>query len=181
MGLGTGISGDSSIITTVDSLKDLIHRGRVFEGFYKFTLQPGTNMVITMEMGSDKYVHYIPTRIVTSADSVTMIARENVVIQGGTGTIIPAVNHNRISTNVSTMVNRYAPTVLTQGNIITQAWLPGGVGVGQSRSGTSGGQDNEWILKKDSVSSLTFYNDSTEVNTIQINAIWYELDYIEQD
>lgn len=168
-----GVDFVTNGVTTITTDHSYIHQGVGFEAYLKFTLAAGASKVISLTTpATPTYVHYRPTRIVTSADKVTMIAAEGATVTSGT--TISANNHNRNSSITAKSVLKDAPTVSVAGTAFAQVFLGGGTGVGSTRSGAETKEENEYVLKPATTYTITVTNDSTESNIIQINAFWYE-------
>lgn len=150
-----------------------IHEGKFFEVFKKATLLANTG---TLDIGfltpANGYVHYRPSSIVTTADNLTVAFYEGSTISAGT--TMTARNHNRNSVVTATSILKDTPTVTGVGTQIAQAFLGGGIGVGQTRSGGERGEVNEWVLKPNTQYLIRFSNASSVANIINVNLTWYE-------
>lgn len=112
-------------------------------------------------------------KVSCSADKLTIALREGATINVD-GSAITAFNHNRNSSKTASSVLKNAPTVTVAGTQIAQAYIGGGTGVGGSRSGSDTKADNEWVLKQNTVYTITFTNDSSGDNVVNVNNVWYE-------
>ena len=175
------INGIPSYVFTKNSMRNIdidqsyIHDGFLFENNLQFSLATTATKAISFITPADKEIHYSPSNLNTSGDKVTIELFENATVTPATGTTLVAYNHNRISSNVSAVILKNAPTVTVQGDKIAFSYLPGSTGVGQSRSGGELGTGNEWILKKGTTYIILITNGSTAANLITIKQKWFEV------
>lgn len=152
-----------------------IHEGKLFIALTQNTLATGTSRYISIVTPSNgKYIHYRNERVQTSADNVTIELFEDATVTADTGDEITPINHNRISSNVSTVTVRDGATVTDEGTLISQTFVGGGTGTGQARSGEETSEANEIILKRDATYVVKLTNGSSSDNIIQCNPLWYE-------
>lgn len=119
------------------------------------------------------YVHWRPSSISTSGDKVTVNLYEGSSGNSG-GSTETAINRNRNSSNTSTVTIKSGVTVSTNGTKIGSTYLGGGTGVGQSRSGSEMGEDNEFVFKPSTLYTIEVINGSGSANNIAIRLFWYE-------
>lgn len=154
-----------------------IHEGKLFVALTKNTLSAGTSRYISIVTPSNgKYIHYRNERVQSSADKVTIELFEDATVTAETGTEKTPINHSRISSNVSTVLVRDGVTVTNDGTLINQSFISGGTGAGQARSGEETSQENEFVLKRNTVYVVKITNGSTGDNIIQCSPLWYEED-----
>lgn len=172
-----GVDKITNGLITMTSDHSYIHQGIKFSGFIKATILSGSTAVISFKTPSSKYIHYRPANINSSADKLDIEIFENAIINVA-GTLVTAFNRNRLSTNLSTVEIRTGTTFTNNGNKLDafSVWLPGSTGVGQSRSGATTTEENEIILKQDTVYRVLVTNGSTSSNVVSFNFNWYEID-----
>lgn len=164
-------------VAVIDNDHKYIHKGQLFESFVKTTILAGGTYIVAIKTPLDKELHYRPSGISPSADKVTVELLEGGTYTGGTD--IPVINHKRSGGLSATQAVKGGVTVSAAGTLITQVFLPGSTGVGQSITGGAfSGATNEWILEKDTVYLYRIANGSAESNTVQVNFFWYEEDEI---
>lgn len=162
-------------VTNIDSNHRYIHMGKLFESFVKTTIAAAGTYTIAIKTPVDKELHYTPSTIMPSADKITIEFLEGGTYTGGTD--VPVINHKRTGGASETQLVKEGVTVSTSGTKIAQVFLPGSVGAGQTRVGsTYGTSQNEMILKKDTVYLYKITNGSSGSNTVQVNFFWYEED-----
>jgi len=88
------------------------------------------------------------------------------------GTGLAELNLNRTSTNTATATAFHTPTVTTEGTLLQQKFLPGGVGPLAPGSSHSAGA--EWILKASTKYLVRVTNRSGGAIQLSIMAEWYE-------
>lgn len=165
----------SGAITNIGHEDLYISQGKLFESYVQTTIAAGGSYSIAIKTPLDKELHYRPSNIAPSADKITVEFFEDGTYTGGTDVAI--TNHKRSDGVSQTQALRSGITVVTNGEKVTQVYLPGAAGIGQSRTGGAfNGSPNKWILKKDTVYIYKINNGSTEPNTVQINFFWYEED-----
>lgn len=164
-------------VINIDSNHRYIHMGKLFESFVKTTILAAGTYTIAIKTPLLKELHYSPSTIMPSADKLTVEFFEAGTYTGGTD--VSPINHKRTGGVSETQAVKQGVTISTAGTKIAQVYLPGSVGVGQSRAGSTFGTSmNEMVLKKDTVYLYKITNGSTESNTVQVNFFWYEEDEI---
>lgn len=162
---------NAQIATTVRN--GAVENGILFQAFHKQSILAGATFDISFTTPADKDIRTYPSVINTSTDKVTFQYFENAVVTGGT-TVTPFAQNRQLGI-VSGVNMKQGVTTTNTGTQIAQTWLPGSVGVGQSRSGSlSGGGETFWKLKRNTTYLLRFINGSTESNVVQLNEIWVE-------
>lgn len=163
---------------SIDSDHAYIHQALFYSYSEQNTIATGTSRFIAFTTPNGTYdIHYRPSIISASADKLTIKLYEGSVITGGSNVLTSVRNHNRKSTkttNMQTLVTGTAHT--TPGTLLLTDFIPGGTGVGQARSGASTGQENEWVLKHNTVYVLELANGSSEDNIVDVIMNWYEED-----
>jgi hypothetical protein len=160
-------------IKGIDNYHAYIHEGKFFTHATKFTLTTGAVTKFTIVTPATPFVHYRPMNIITSVDAVSAIFYEGSSGNSG-GTSLTMVNRNRNSGIAATSILKSGVTVTSNGTQISQLYMPGSTGNGQSRSGTQLSGNNEWVLKPSTVYTIEFTNGSSASNTIFIEFQWYE-------
>lgn len=159
----------------IDTNHAYIHEGKMFNCAFRNILLAGATRKITALTPANKYIHYRPIDIMTSADKVTVNFYENSSGNSG-GTSKTIINRNRTSNKVSESVIKDGETVTTNGNLISGVYLPGSTGVGQIRTGNVVTGADEWVLKQNTLYTLEIINGSDSSNDIGVNFHWYEED-----
>ena len=160
--------------TYSDERNRAARKGLLFQGFQRISIPAGQFAYVAMRT-KFKTVKVYPSVLSTSADKLAFDYFEGGTVSGGAAT--SKINQNRQSANTSEVDFLLFPTVASEGERIASVYMPGAAGVGQSRSGESGGGgDNQWILKPNTTYLYKFTNNSTNVNLVQLNEIWIEGD-----
>lgn len=152
-----------------------IHAGQFFTVAFKQTLTAGATSKVTMltpaaEVGT---IHYRPALFACSADKLTLGFYEGASEATGGDTVNP-VNHNRNATSTNGMIVKTGVTVAENGTKISEAYIPGAVGVGGTRNGGDFGATTEWLLKPSTLYVITYANGSSEANDVFTELQWYE-------
>ena len=144
------------------------------EFFVKTTIAAGTSYDIAITTGAASVV-YKPSSIVASADSITAALYEGGTATGGDTVTIS--EHNRTASKTTGFTAKKGVTVSSLPSVpISQAFLPGSTGVGQSRVGGNSGGGSDFILKPNTTYIYRILNGSTAANTAQVNYLLYEVD-----
>lgn len=160
-------------VKSISTEHSYIHEGLLFSISLKNTLGAGVTRKITFLTPSVKYIHYRPAIIVTSADKLTMNFYES--SSGNTGgTPLTAYNRNRLSPITAQSIVTDGATVTTNGTKIGGSFVGGGTGVGGARSGSEVGEENELVLKQNTLYTMELVNGSTESNEVFLKMKWYE-------
>lgn len=88
------------------------------------------------------------------------------------GTPVTPLNHNRISTHVSTVTVVRDPTVNDTGDLLDMLLVPGGTG--GNAIGSTGNQREEWILAPATVYLVRIINRAGNAQPASLKAEWYE-------
>ena len=149
-----------------------IHEGQFFSaGEIAQSIASAGTLTYGIQTGS-KTVHITPAYISTSADKMTFQVYEDSTYTGGTA--VTAINRNRNFTNAPTMTGVKAPTVTVNGTLISQDYLAGATGVGQTRAGQIANTDNEIIFKPNTKYVIIYTNGSSSANLLTWSFSWYE-------
>lgn len=144
------------------------------EFFVKTTIASGTSYDIAITTGPAAVV-YKPTTIVASADSITAALYEGGTVTGGETVTI--AEHNRTASKETGFSAKKGVTVSNLPTLpISQAFLPGSTGVGQTRAGGNYGGGSDFILKPNTTYIYRILNGSSGENTVQVNFLLYEID-----
>lgn len=119
------------------------------------------------------HIHLRPLAIVSSADKLTMSFYEGSSGNSG-GTAITPINRNRNSALAAAVVLKSGVTVTTNGTKLTESYLAGAEGIGQTRTGAQLARTNEWVLKPSTVYTYELINGSDATNTVFVEFQWYE-------
>lgn len=126
----------------------------------------------TPTVASDKYIHWRPIGITSSANYVDVTLREGDTWSSGT-TVTP-INRNRLSTDTSNMQSfAYNVTSSPSGTIIQSSGI-GASGNAVSRSGGGGQANEELVLKQDTDYVLTLTPSGATICVLSL--FWYEED-----
>lgn len=120
-----------------------------------------------------RYVHFRPTAIVSTANTVRTLTLEEATYTGGAE--VTPVNLNRISTNIA-KTKLYVGVTPTGGLQIQQLVVGGGA----NPAGATGGSTEssaELILKQDTTYVVTFTNIGPSTATV----VYYEMFWYEED
>lgn len=161
---------NAAIITTIEHAE--IHDGDFYEYGNVVTLTASNTYNIGILTGS-KEVHYRNEKISTSGDKVIIGLQELATISGGT--TVSEVNHNRKSSNTSSVIIKTGVTLATAGTTISIGYIGGGTSQGSNRSGAELSEGNEFILKENTQYCIQIKNNSSETNNVYISPRWYEI------
>lgn len=152
-----------------DVLTEHVHRGRGFEISTVGTLTLGGSITLLGVVG-DIPVHFHGFVLNTSAGPVTttLIESPTVSVQGS---VVPAINKNRILNSASTMTT-YTGATISGGTVLGTREIPE-VGGGAHTEGGNAGFITEWVLKPNTTYAIKF----TAGAALTYSAImsWYEL------
>ncbi len=156
-----------------------IHDGKLFTvPVFISALAAGATSKITFTTpatATGKYTHYRPANIVTSGDKVTVNLYEESSGDSG-GTAVTPINRLRVHPIASLTEVKTGVTVTTNGLLIDKAYVGGGVGTGQARSGSETQAENEIVLKQETLHTIEIINGSGSANNIFVMLKWYEED-----
>ena len=162
-------------LRSIDNDHAYIHEGKLFSATHKVTLTAGSSIYISFTTpNTDKVVHYRPASLTTSADNVTTLFFEGGTFTGGS--TLATVNRNRKSLTTAEVLINTGVTSTLDGTLLYTSFLGGGVGVGQSRGGGELAENQEWVLKKNTVYLIKLTNGSSSSNTLCLGVRWYEED-----
>ena len=153
-----------------------IHLGIRFSAFSKDTIAAGGTLAFGFKTPATGAIHYRLAGITASADKIDTQIFEGATFTAATGTLITASNRNRLSAITSVIELRRSPTFTVLGTLLDafSTWLPGTVGSGQVRSGSSGESTTEIILKQNTTYRFLATNGSSVANVMGFNFQWYE-------
>ncbi len=156
-----------------------IHNGYMYAALIgPVSLAAGTVRKVTFltpSVASGKYIHWRPSLISCSADKLTVTMYEGSSGNSG-GTEKTAYNRNRISTKTSVSTIIDGATVTTNGTAIDAFYIGGGTGVGSTTSGSTLGENNELVLKQNTLYTIEIANGSAAANIVFAKLLWYEED-----
>lgn len=169
------VTGAPKFITNEHSM---IHSGVMFYAYVKADITAGSTLKLTFTtpaVASGKYVHFRPSLLSCSADKLFMtMSRTPTSVSGGTA--VTAYNRSDISTNTALSAIKTGVTLTESAVIVDSTFIGGGTGTGGTRSGSETGEQNEVVLKQETVYSITLANGSSATNTIFLKLLWYEED-----
>lgn len=165
-------------IRQIDSDHGYIHDGLLYHVFLNVEISAGGVHDITIKtppQAQGVYVHYRNEHVSTSADKLKVDLYEGATLAATPGgSALSIINHNRLSASTSKCTALSGPSVVSAGDLISQSYIGGGTGQGQSRSGAETSAANEFILKHDTVYLVRMTNGSSGANVVQIRPFWYE-------
>lgn len=154
----------------------LIHAGEMFYAYSLTSINAGATLKFTFTtpaVASGKYIHFRPAVISTSGDKLTMTMTEIPTSISG-GSDVTAYNRNRLSTTTALSTLKTGVTLTESATVVDVAYVGGGTGVGSVRSGAETGEQNEVVLKQNTVYSITLTNNSSAANIVFLKMMWYE-------
>ena len=163
----------NSAIATMDVEHYEIHEGDHF--FYSSVQAVAGNATIDyiLEVKS-KPAHFVFSIIGNDA-GISGTSYENIVSDNN-GTLVTPINNNRLSTNISTVVNRVNPTnIVITGATLLRNFRGGTGGTPSTRKAGSVERSREVILKPNTKYLIRTTNLSTSTNNISFDFSWYEL------
>jgi hypothetical protein len=159
---------------TIDADYANLRDGKYFTYASHFDILAGASTKFTFLTPATGHIYLRPAYISPSADKLTFNAYEGSSGNSG-GSAITPMNRNRNSLVASSMVCKSGVTVTANGTKLTEAYLAGSTGVGQSRSGFALSLSQEWVLKPETLYTYEFINGSTATNTVFVEFQWFEL------
>lgn len=164
-GYPVGINGDHAYI----------HKGLAFSlsGTTGSLAAAATYSISFTTPASGKYVHWRPSGISSTANTLQVRVAEASIMTGGSAAV--PFNRNRNSKNTSIATISIGATLSTEGSI----FFYGQVGAGTNAANASGGGNNgsaeEWVLKPATTYSIRFENIGATTATVgYYNLFWYE-------
>lgn len=174
------VDGFTGAQRNVTNDHNYIHRGLGHKLSYSTgAIIPGANYDIgfTTPTAKQGYVHWRPVFMGSSADLASMELYEGATYGSPTGTLIP-INCNRNSSRVSNSLIEDNVTTSDAGFFLVRR-TSGSAGGPTSRSGSSGGGENEEIVFKPETSYLLRFTNLGSVNTtVRFTLFWYEETYV---
>jgi hypothetical protein len=160
--------------TTISSDHAYIHKGIAFTAIIEVTgVSAAYDIAFTTPtVASEKFIHWRPIGITSSANYVDIKLREGDAYTGGSG-VVP-INRNRLSTDTTDMQTFVTnATVTPVGTIIQQTGI-GTAGNPVAVAGGGAGADHELVLKQNTDYVITLTPDDT--TTVVLSLFWYEED-----
>jgi hypothetical protein len=143
-----------------------IHDGKQFYAYHKADITAGATLKFTFTTpaaSTGKYVHFRPSVISSSGDKLSMTMTEIPTSVSG-GSAMTAYNRNRLSTATCGCALASGVTLTESATVVDASFIGGGTGVGGTRSGAEAQENDEIVLKQDTVYSITLTNDSSATN-----------------
>ena len=121
------------------------------------------------------YPHIRITGIATSADKVTIKLYETVTSDSGFSESASPIARNRNVTGSAGYVIKTGSgaIVTTSATELDRHYIGGGTGVGGAKSGSTSAQDEEFVLKPETVYALHYHNGSSGDNVINVRIFSY--------
>jgi len=158
-------------LVTIDLVHHEVHEGEFYSVSYKTAdaspLADNATLCYVITTGA-KYVHFFGLGACGGDAEVEFT--EAPTITGGTA--MTPYNHQRYSTNTSTVTVVRDPTVNTAGTVLVNYLMPGGQG--PRAVGGTGVDRNEWILKTSTKYMLRITNRSGNTQPASLAMNWYE-------
>lgn len=149
-----------------------VYEGRMYGAVYTTTaIAAGASYDLGILTGNSTMI-YIPSTVVTSADSVTIGVYEGSTVTGGT--TLASSSRQRNSTRASAVTLKTAPTVSDVGTFVISSFIGGVAGNPQSRQGGTLSGGNKMVLKPNTQYIIRLTNGSTVANTIHVKMEWIE-------
>lgn len=123
---------------------------------------------------TDKYIHYRPEVITSSASGVRIELYEGSTTTGGSAITPQQMNRNYTNTSVVTVV--HGATISSAGTLLASVAI-GSTGTPTQRSGGASGDTKEFVLKPGTKYSIVITNIGSGATDIDYNLFWYEEDY----
>jgi hypothetical protein len=156
-------------LITQDEIHANIHRGVFYTiSDLLLALTNGSNEDLLLVTG-DTPVH---ARITLSTSAQALVRFYEDTTTSNNGTVLPARNRNRVSTNTAAMTSSRAPTVTGVGTLLYEGFLPGG-----SKNQATGDQSStfeEWVLKANSKYLIRVTNNSGGNEDLSLAIDFYE-------
>ncbi len=128
---------------------------------------------ITTPASNDAYVHFRPTGISSSANTLQMRIAEGSTVTGGSAAT--PQNRNRNSKRKPLVTVATGVTLSAEGTILDYTQVGSGASASSSRGGGGNGSDEEWVLKPSTVYSFRFENIGATTATVAYYSLfWYE-------
>jgi hypothetical protein len=166
----------TGFLSVIQSDHAYIHQGIGF--MYNGTtssLSASSSTSIEFTTPTNKYIHYRPTMMTSSANYLTASLKEASTTTGGSSVLSSILNRNRISTTASTMQTLKTGVTVSVAGTEIDFMATGVNGGGSSEFGGSTGSEQEIILKQNTKYTITFTNSGTVTATIgTYQLFWYE-------
>ena len=166
--------GTTGAHTTINVDYYNLHKGKYFTHAEHFDILTTASNKFTILTPATGHIHLRPTFISPNADKLTMNYYEGSSGNSG-GSAITPMNRDRTSSAVSGVTFKSGVTVTTNGTKLTESYLAGSEGIGQTRSGSALSPTQEWVLKPSTLYTFEFVNGSTATNTVFVEFQWFEL------
>ena len=151
----------------IDTDHAYIHEGGAFQANVAATVSAGIKRYV-LKTDATKYVHFRPTQLAIPSGECIMSLFETTITSSGSA-VVPAYNHNRISTKTAQSI-LYSGATSTSGTLLDRFAVYGGTGPGKTAAGASDGPQLEWVLRRGRGYRI-------EVDTtvaFNMNVFWYE-------
>lgn len=134
------VDGVDNSLAAIGEIHFNIHRGIVFTAV-RTELNVANNGTVDVLVVVTNATHL---RFRMSAEGQSTIGFFEGTTVSGSGTVVPARNRNRFSSNVATTAVYHTPTITDDGTELVQVFIPGGSGGNAQGAATS--PTEEWIL-----------------------------------
>lgn len=175
-------SSSDGELEVLDHTHEKIHKGM----FYRLCainadLDTADELILAFKTpDTDTEIHIVPKLTVTTAGLWAIL--EGPTITAGTGTVVPAINRNRRSSNVSSIRDMQAtpvvgqstkdPTITVDGGTIC-SFLVGNGSASPFKQGGANREEEEWVLKRNTVYAFRLTGQSDD-NRVSIALNFYE-------
>lgn len=134
------VDGVNHGLVLINEIHFNIHRGIVFTAV-RTELNVANNGTVDVLLIVTNATHL---RFKMSAEGQSTVSLFEGTTVSGSGTVVPARNRNRFSSNVATTAVYHTPTITDDGTELAEAFLPGGSG--GTAQGTETSPTEEWVL-----------------------------------
>ena len=152
-----------------------IHEGEAFSYWFNVSAATTASGAWYISTSSGVYPHIRITGIATSADKVTIKLYETVTSDSGFSASASPIARNRNVTGSAGYVIKTGSgaIVTTSATELDRHYIGGGTGVGGAKSGSTSAQDEEFVLKPETVYALHYHNGSSGDNVINVRIFSY--------
>jgi hypothetical protein len=160
-------------IKVISSDHALIHEGESFYAYSKASIASAGTLKFTLTTPATEYVHFRPSVISSSGDKITMTMTEVPTSVSG-GSAMTSYNRNRLSSKAAAVALKSGVTLTESAVVVDASYIGGGTGQGSTRSGAETNENDEIVLKQNTIYSITLLNESSAANVVFMKLKWYE-------
>jgi len=160
-------------LVTIDTVHDHVHKGITVQASYKSPegADVADNSDVTLAIFTGRRTSHLAFQVAAGGDAELLLYEGASLSANGTN--LSAYNLNRADSifTPSTHVT-HTPSVTTNGILLHNSFLPGGI-AGGSVGGTAR-SETEWELKADTIYMIKLINRGGNAQPMSIVAQWYE-------